>query len=355
MTEGQRIVVAMSGGVDSSVAAALLVDQGYDVVGVMMRLWAEKENRCCTPEAVDDARRVAAQLGIPFYVVNYEREFQNCVVDYFLHEYSRGRTPNPCLACNQHIRFGRLLRHALALDADRLATGHYARVEQQDGRYQLRMARDRAKDQSYVLYMLGQDELQRVLFPLGDLTKEDVRALARARGLPVAGKEESMDLCFVTGGDYRRFLGRHAPEAVEPGPILNRTGQELGRHQGLPFYTIGQRRGLGIAAPEALYVTRLDTARNALIVGPAHELGRSALMAGQVSYVSGQAPDHPVPVQVKIRYRARLAEATWIPLAADQARVELASPLRDITPGQAVVAYEQDRVLGGGIIRGNAA
>jgi tRNA-specific 2-thiouridylase len=353
VTNGRRVVVAMSGGVDSSVAAALLVEQGYEVVGVMMRLWAERENRCCAPEAVDDARQVAAQLGIPFHVVDYGQEFKRCVVDYFLREYSQGRTPNPCLACNRHIRFGQLLRHAQASNADKLATGHYARIEQEEGLLHLRMGLDPSKDQSYVLYMLGQDELNHVLFPLGEFTKEQIRSMARARGLAVADKEESMDLCFVMDGDYRRFLRQYAPEAVQPGPILDGTGRELGEHSGLPFYTIGQRRGLGIAAPEALYVTRLDTANNALIVGPARELGQSSLTAAQVSYISDRQPEQPVHVQVKIRYRASLTEGTWIPLADRHARVEFASPLRDITPGQAVVAYQQDRVLGGGIIMGS--
>lgn len=352
----------MSGGVDSSVAAALLVEQGYEVIGVMMRLWAEEQNRCCAPEAVDDARRVAARLDIPFYLVNYEAQFRACVVETFIAEYSRGRTPNPCLACNRHIRFGRLLRHAQALGADYLATGHYARVDQAGGRYRLRMGADRRKDQSYVLYMLGQEELRRVLFPAGGYTKPQVREMARRRGLPVADKDESMEICFVSDDDYRRFLREHAPEAIRPGPILDTAGREIGQHQGLPFYTVGQRRGLGIAAPEALYVIRLDTARNALVVGPARELGRRTLTAEQVCYVAGEPPPGPARVQAKIRYKAVLADALWTPLANDEARagvqaragakarVEFDAPLRDITPGQAVVAYQGDVVLGGGTI-----
>jgi tRNA-specific 2-thiouridylase len=346
----QRAVVAMSGGVDSSVAAALLVEEGFDVIGVMMRLWAETENRCCAPEAVDDARRVAAQLDIPFYLVNYEDEFRTCVVDYFIAEYSQGRTPNPCLACNRHIRFGRLLRHARALDAQYLATGHYAQVDQVDGTYRLRKGFDPQKDQSYVLYMLGQDELARVLFPVGGYTKAQVREMARERGLPIADKDESMEICFVTDDDYRRFLREHAPEAVRPGPILDTAGEEIGQHKGLPFYTVGQRRGLGIAAPEALYVIRLDVEHNALIVGTARELGQRTLLADRVNYVDGGPPSGPTRVQAKIRYRALLADATWAPLAGGQARIEFDAPLRDITPGQAVVAYQGDVVLGGGTI-----
>ncbi len=346
------VVVAMSGGVDSSVAAALLVQEGYKVIGVMMRLWAEEENRCCAPQAVDDARRVAAQLDIPFYLVNYEAEFRACVVDYFVREYSRGRTPNPCLACNRHIRFGRLLRHAQALDADYLATGHYARIDRLDGTYRLRKGADPHKDQSYVLYMLGQDELRRVLFPIGHHTKAQVRQIARQHGLPVAERDESMELCFVSDDDYRRFLRQHAPQAIRPGPILDTAGQEIGQHQGLPFYTVGQRRGLGIAAPEALYVLRLDVARNALIVGTAQELGQRTLTATDVNHPGGTPPTSPVRVQAKIRYKALLADATWTPLAGKQAQVEFDDPLRDITPGQAVVAYQGDVVLAGGIIHG---
>lgn len=345
-----RVAVAMSGGVDSSVAAALLVEQGYDVVGVMAQLWGEEENRCCSQRAVDDARQVAEQLGLPFHLVDYRAEFHTCVVDHFLAEYSRGRTPNPCLACNRQIRFGLLLGHARGLGADHLATGHYARVSPVGGRFELRTGVDLQKDQSYVLYMLGQAELKRLLFPLGGHTKVEVRAMARRRGLPVAEKDESMEICFVSDDDYRRFLLERIPQAVQPGPILDTAGRQIGQHQGLPFYTIGQRRGLGIAAVEALYVIRLDPGRNAVIAGPVRELGRQALIAEDVHYVRGEAPPGPLPVKVKIRYRAALARALWLPLKDNQARVEFEIPLRDITPGQAVVGYEGDAVLGGGII-----
>lgn len=345
------VVVAMSGGVDSSVAAALLVEEGYEVIGLMMRLWAEEQNRCCAPAAVDDARQVAAHLGIPFYLVNYEAEFKGCVVDPFIAQYSQGRTPNPCLACNQQIRFGRLLRHALALGANCLATGHYARVERWTGGYRLQMGIDRQKDQSYVLYMLGQEELRHVLFPVGQYSKPQVREMACERGLLTAERDESMELCFVADDDYRRFLREHAPASVQPGPILNTAGREIGQHQGLPFYTVGQRKGIGIAAPEPLYVIRLDLACNALIVGPERELGRTTLMADAVSYVDGKPPDRPLRVQVKIRYKATLAAAVWTPLEGNRARVEFDAPVRDISPGQAAVAYEGDTVLCGGIIK----
>jgi tRNA-specific 2-thiouridylase len=350
VTQRGRVVVAMSGGVDSSVAATLLVEAGYETIGVMARLWAEEENRCCSPQAVEDARRVASLLGMPFHLVNYQSEFRARVVDYFLAEYSRGRTPNPCLACNRHIRFGLLLQHARSLGGNFLATGHYARVERRDSQTLLRMGADPQKDQSYALYMLGQDQLRQVLFPTGEYSKADVREMARQHRLPVASKEESMELCFVTDDDYRRFLREHAPAAVRPGPILDTEGREIGQHQGLPFYTVGQRRGLGIAAPEALYVIRLDVRDNALIVGPARELGRTTLVATDARYVLGESPGQPVRVEAKIRYKARLASATWIALKGNRVRVDFDDPMRDITPGQAVVAYQGDVVLGGAII-----
>jgi tRNA-specific 2-thiouridylase len=345
-----RAFVAMSGGVDSSVAAALLVEQGFDVTGVMLHLWAEEENRCCAPEAVEDARTVAGQLGIAFHLVDYEAEFKACVVDYFVAEYGQGRTPNPCLACNREIRFRRLLRHVQSLGADFMATGHYARIGKMDGTYRLQKGIDPQKDQSYVLYMLGQAELSRLMFPVGSYTKEQVRDMAHERGLPTADKDESMEICFVTDDDYRRFLRENAPQSVQPGPILDTSGREIGRHQGLPYYTVGQRRGLGIPGPEALYVLRLDVARNALIVGTAREMGQSTLLADGVTYVSGEPPEGPVRVQAKIRYKALLADATWTPLTGERASVAFDEPLRDITPGQAVVAYQGDLVLGGGII-----
>ncbi len=347
----------MSGGVDSSVAAALLVEQGYRVIGLMMRLWAEESadgvaaaNRCCTPDAVDDARRVAHVLDIPFYLINYEREFKTHVVDYFVREYTRGRTPNPCLACNRFIRFKHLLRRALSLEAAYLATGHYARVRQTDGQYQLLKGVDAGKDQSYVLYMLGQEQLRHVLFPLGNYTKAEVRNLARRYNLPVAEKPESQEICFVSDGDYHRFLRRHAPQAIRPGPIFDTAGHVIGQHKGLPFYTIGQRRGLGIAAPQALYVLDIDVERNALVVGTEAELGRRQLTAAEVSYVSGRPPRQPLAITAKIRYKAAEAPALLTPLPDDRAEVVFDEPLRDITPGQGVVFYQGNVVLGGGII-----
>ncbi len=344
----------MSGGVDSSVAAALLVEQGYEVVGLMLRLWAEQggaANRCCTPDAVADARRVADVLGIPFYVRDYKDAFKQTVVDFFIEGYAQGVTPNPCVVCNRDIRFDRLLKEALSLGGDYLATGHYVRVQQaEDGQFLLLKGLDPAKDQSYVLYTMTQERLAHLLFPVGGYAKADIRRIAEEKKLPVFNRPDSQDLCFLGNGDYRAFLQRRASQVVQPGPIVNTQGQVLGEHQGLAFYTIGQRKGLGIAAPEPLYVLRLDTAANRLIVGPAEELGQTELLAAQVTYISGHAPAAPVGVSAKIRYKAREMAATLTPLADWRAHLTFDLPLRDITPGQSVVFYAGEQLLGGGVI-----
>lgn len=349
------VVVAMSGGVDSSVAAARLAEAGYRVIGVMMRLWAEvergrgSENRCCTLEATEDARRIATQIGIPFYLLNVEQVFKQQVVDYFIAGHSRGLTPNPCLACNRHIRFDHLLNYARALGADYLATGHYARVQATPGGFELLRGVDANKDQSYILSVLGQDELRSLTFPVGDLTKPEVRTLAARYGLPVARKADSQDLCFLADGDYRRFLRDWANESVRPGPIVDADGQVLGEHHGLPFYTIGQRKGLGINSPVALFVLRLQSETNTLVVGPAERLGRDQLVASEVNWV-GEPPALPLACTVKIRYKSPDYPAEVRPLADDRVQVTFDQPLRDITPGQAAVFFQDERVLGGGVI-----
>lgn len=344
----------MSGGVDSSVAAALLKDQGYEVVGLMLRLWAEPggaANRCCTPDAINDARRVAAALNIPFYVRDYKDVFKSAVVDFFIDGYVRGVTPNPCVVCNRDIRFDRLLKEALSLGGDFLATGHYARVHRTDqGQYQLLKGVDPAKDQSYMLYTMSQDRLARVLLPVGEYGKSDIRQIAADKGLPVFNRPDSQDLCFLGAGDYRAFLHRHAPEVVRPGQIIDSAGQVLGEHAGLAFYTIGQRKGLGIASPQPLYVLQKDTTTNTLVVGAKAELGQTALIAHQVSYVSGYPPAEPIRVQGKIRYKSREMEATLTPLPNQRAKLVFDEPMRDVTPGQAVVFYQGEVALGGGTI-----
>ncbi len=350
-----RVVVAMSSGVDSSTAAALLVEQGYDVVGIMMRIWGEpvngNYNRCCSPKAVADARAVARHLGIPFYLLDFEAEFKRYVVDYFIAEYAAGRTPNPCIMCNKHIRFRFLLHQALALEAEYLATGHYARVRQtEDGTYQLLKGVDRQKDQSYFLYTLGQTELRHLLFPVGEYTKAQVRQMARERGLPVAEKEESQELCFLADGDYRRFIRDYAPDAVRPGPILDTTGRVLGEHAGLPLYTIGQRRGLGIALGKPVYVLEMDAEHNALIVGPDEALRRCELQVHSVNYVAGEPPPGPIEITAKIRSTAPETPAVLTPVSRDRAVVRFRKPVRAIAPGQAVVFYDGEVVIGGGII-----
>lgn len=350
-----HVVVAMSGGVDSSVAAALLVEQGYRVTGVMLRLWAEpaagcRDNLCCTPEAVERARDVAARLGIPFHEVDMREPFRRAVVETFVAEYAAARTPNPCIPCNREIRFGLLMRWALDRGADFLATGHYARVRRVGDRYQLLRGRDRTKDQSYVLHILTQEQLAHVLFPLGDLTKSQVRELARARGLPVADQPESQDVCFLADGDYRRFVAEHAPEAVRPGPILDTAGRVLGEHKGLIHYTIGQRKGIGIAAPHPLYVLAMDPQRNALIVGRAEELGQSECVVARMHYISGEEPPGPFEATAQIRYRHKEAPVVATPLPGNRLHVRFAYPQRDITPGQYLVLYDGEVVLGGGVI-----
>jgi len=299
---------------------------------------------------VEDASRVCDLLGIPFHLVNLEDAFKARVVDYFCDTYASGRTPNPCLVCNRQIKFGALWRVASDLGAQRLATGHYARVRRQDGQYQLLRGVDTEKDQSYVLYMLSQQQLSRALFPLGNLTKAHVRAMAAHCELPVADKLESQDACFISDGDYRAFVAQQRPEAAQPGPILDLRGNVLGQHRGLAFYTVGQRQGLGIAAPHPLYVTSIDLPRNALVVGPKQAVFQPELLAERVHYISGSQPTEPVHITAKIRYKAPEASAELIPLPGNRARVVFEQAQAAITPGQGVVFYQQDLVLGGGII-----
>lgn len=355
-----QVLVALSGGVDSAVAAALLVEQGHTVIGAMLRLWVEPGlgdtciNRCCTPEAVDRARRVADLLDIPFYLLNAESPFEAQVVDYFVAEYAAGRTPNPCVICNRFIRFGLLLERALAVGATSIATGHYARVRHA-GTYQLLRGLDTHKDQSYFLHALTQTQLAHVLFPVGELTKTEVRAIARQHDLPVAEQPESQDLCFVADGDYRRFLAHRSPHLFRPGDIRDTSGRVLGQHQGLAAYTIGQRKGLGITAREPLYVLTIDPTQNALVVGTANELGQNECLVEKMHHVDGRTPSAAFRATAQIRYQARASAVTVTPLLHERAQVRFASPQRDITPGQFLVLYDGEVVLGGGTISSSHA
>lgn len=349
----ERVIVAMSGGVDSSVAAAMLVEEGYDVTGMMLRLWTELDRGHDQQDGVagvEEARRVAGALGVPFHVIDCSDQFKAAVVEPFIREYARGRTPNPCVVCNKQIKFGYLLDTARASGASYLATGHYARVRSTDGVYKLMRARDVRKDQSYFLYVLGQEQLEHVLFPLGELTKVEVRDAAEQRNLPVARREESQDICFVCDQDYGRFLQRYAPEILKPGPIVNREGRGLGEHAGLPLYTIGQRRGIGVTWSEPLYVLEKDMARNALIVGPRRELGRDVFEVKDARFVVGNRPSFPARLGVKIRSTAPVVEATLCSGQEGELIVQPERPLRDVTPGQAAVFYRGEEMLGGGTI-----
>jgi tRNA-specific 2-thiouridylase len=353
MTDDRRVAVAMSGGVDSSVAAALMAEQGVEVFGVMMRLWSQgptQMNRCCSPEDMARARTVAAQLDIPFYVLDVQDRFKHQIVDFFIEGYQQGLTPNPCMECNRHIRWDYLLRSALAMGATHLATGHYARVVQTKAGFQLLRATDAHKDQSYVLSVMRQGELAHAVFPLGDYTKDDARAKARSLDLPVADRPESQDLCFVGGADYRAFLETQGVRLPPPGPIVDRQGNHLGQHLGLAHYTIGQRKGIRVSAPYPLYVLEKDLAHNRLVVGQRQELGRDTFVAGRVNWIAGPQPEAPITAEVRVRYKAREVKGRVEPLPQSQARVHLTEPLPDITPGQSAVFYQKEICLGGGVI-----
>jgi tRNA-specific 2-thiouridylase len=356
----ERVIVGMSGGVDSSVAAALLVEQGHDVVGVTLRVWPWKEpddparrfGSCCSFETADGARQVASRLGIPYYLLNSEQEFARVVIDRFADEYRLGRTPVPCIACNRDLKFGSLLRRAEAWGAVAVATGHYARITRDEatGRHLLWRGRDLRKDQSDFLWPLTQAQLAAARFPVGHLTKAEVRNHARELGLATAETPESQEICFIPDDDYRGFLRRRRPDVFRPGAIVDGAGVQLGVHGGVANYTVGQKKGLGLATGQPLYVVDLDPETSRVRVGPAAELERHCLRATSVNFIACDLPMEPIAVEARIRHNHQPAAATVRMVAADTAEVVFREPQRAVTPGQSVVWYQGDCVVGGGVI-----
>ncbi|MFY9176218.1 MAG: tRNA 2-thiouridine(34) synthase MnmA [Caldicoprobacterales bacterium] len=355
----QRVLIGMSGGVDSSVAAYILKEQGYEVIGVTMQIWPdlpghvrEREGGCCSLSAVDDARRVANHIGIPFYVMNFKEVFQDKVIDYFIDEYVKGRTPNPCIACNRYIKFDRFLKKALDLDAFYIATGHYADItyNDQSQRYILKKSVATGKDQTYALYSMTQYQLEHTLFPLGKYTKEEVRDLAKKIGLTVANKPDSQEICFVDDNDYGKFIEQQLGQQINPGNFVDTQGNILGKHKGIIHYTIGQRKGLGIALGKPMYVVSIDAEKNLVVLGDHHEVFSKEMIVERLNFISIPALIEPIRAKVKIRYTASEVPATLYPLENNKIKVSFDEPQRAITPGQAAVFYEDDYVLGGGII-----
>jgi len=347
----KKVLVAMSGGVDSSVAAYLLKKSGYQPIGVSLKLWEAKESPCGN-EAMEKAQRVASQLKIPFHYFDFTRDFQQEVINYFCQEYLRGRTPNPCVICNQKIKFGCLLRVAEKLGIHLIATGHYAMIQfdKERQRYLLKKGQDIGKDQSYFLFSLSQKQLSQTLFPLACLTKHRIRALARELNFPNWDRRESQEICFIPKNDYNLFLRARLPELIKPGPILTKKGQVIGRHPGIAFFTVGQRRGLGIAGERPLYVVSIDIERNALIVAEREETYAQGLIASHLNWVAWEKLDKTITCKAKIRYQHEPAEALVHPLNDGQVKVFFNSPQKAPTPGQAIVFYQENLVLGGGWI-----
>ena len=352
-----RVLCGMSGGVDSSATAALLIEQGYEVVGVTLKLWPQDcvsraEDKCCGPQAVSDARSVCANLGIRYYLIDEAEDFQKHVIQYFADEYKAGRTPNPCVMCNEHLKFGRLIERADQLGADKIATGHFARVEKDEstGRHLLYRGRDERKDQTYFLFSLRQDQLSRALFPLGEKTKSDTREVARDCNLKTADKEESMEICFVPDNDYGGFLQKAGLAEKHRGEIVDLQGRVLGHHDGIEFYTVGQRKGLGISAPNPLYVLELNAKDNQVVVGPVENLESDTFQVERCNWIPFAELTESIEVTTRIRYNHSGTMATVEPGENGRAAVHLHEPQRAIAPGQACVFYQDDLVVGGGWI-----
>ncbi|MFA5097693.1 MAG: tRNA 2-thiouridine(34) synthase MnmA [Candidatus Margulisiibacteriota bacterium] len=360
----KKVLAAMSGGVDSSVAAALLKKKGYDVIGITMQIWplrSRAESRgsglapnfggCCGISAVEDAKKVAKSLKIPHYVLNFREEFKKEVVDDFISEYRRGRTPNPCVICNQKIKFDLLINKADELGADHVATGHYASIVKNGKSFELKKGSDKKKDQSYFLYSMGKEALPRVLFPVGDTTKTKTRQIAKQLGLSIHDKKDSQEICFIEDNNYGRFLSDNIPGAISPGPIYNTEGVRVGMHKGIIFYTIGQRKGLGVQFGKPCYVLHIDPDSNSIVVGEEKYLMGKELIADNVKWLSIPAPKDDLQVKAKIRYNSEETEAKVVPLPNNECRVVFKSPVKAITPGQSVVFYKNNVVLGGAIIK----
>ncbi len=353
-----RVVVGMSGGVDSSVAAYLLKEQGYDVIGVTMQVWPEEgrgaqseEEGCCGLDAVEDARRVASEIGIPHYVMNFRREFQEHVINYFMEEYLQGRTPNPCIACNRHVKWEALLTRGRAMGADFLATGHYARIDRlENGRYALKRAAVRGKDQTYALYNLTQDQLSHTMMPVGAYSKEEIRTIAEKIGLRVANKPDSQDICFVPDGDYAGYIERNAGREIPEGNFVTVDGTVLGRHKGITHYTVGQRKGLGLALGHPVFVLEIRPGANEVVVGTHEESLVDTLRANRLNFMAVEDVAGPLRVFAKIRYNHKGAWCTVERTGADEVCCTFDEPQRAVTPGQAVVFYDGDHVAGGGTI-----